>query len=158
MAMIAAQDYTGNLERLIAETFEGPPAEGGSAYLDEGAGLFQTIAPITAEIASRAPHPGAPTIAAHCVHVAYYVQALHGFLVGRKATLDWPGSWKVQKVDDAAWDAVRADLSAQYRQLRQTIETQASWGDDAIGDTMAILVHTSYHLGAIRQIVRAVTG
>lgn len=65
MATIVPHDFTSNLDRLGTETFEGPPAEGGSAYLDKGAGLFQTIEPITAEIASQEPHPGAPTIAAH---------------------------------------------------------------------------------------------
>ena len=53
-------------------------------------------------------------------------------------------------------DAVRADLRARYEQLRRTIRAQVAWGDDAIGDVMAILAHTAYHLGAIRQIARAV--
>jgi hypothetical protein len=156
MALIESHDYTGNLERLLVETFEGPPAEGGSAYLDPGAGLFPTIEPLSAEIASLAPHPGGPTIAAHCVHLGYYVQALHGFLVGLEPELDWPGSWEVQGVDGAAWDAVRADLRARYQELRHTIQRQTTWGDDPIGDSMAILVHTAYHLSAIRQILRPV--
>lgn len=158
MTKIVAADFIGNLERLLAETFEGPPAVGGSAYLDKGAGLFQTIAPITAEVASRAPLPGAPTIAAHCVHLAYYVEVLQGFILGRELELDWPAGWTVLVVDDAAWDAVRADLDARYRALRRTIETYPSWGDDPIGDALAILAHTAYHLGAIRQIVRTVDG
>jgi hypothetical protein len=156
MTRIVPADFTENLERLLAETFEGPPAVGGSAYLDKGAGLFQTIAPITAEVASRAPHAGAPTIAAHCVHLAYYVEVLHGFIIGREPEPDWPASWTVRVVDDAAWDAVRADLEERYRALRRTIETYPSWGDDLIGDALAILVHTAYHLGAIRQILRPV--
>lgn len=152
---IGARDFTGNLERLVGETFEGPGAEG-SAYLDRRAGLFQTIEPLSAEVASRSPVEGAPTIAAHCIHVAYYVRVLDDFLAGREPDVDWPGSWRVQVVDDAAWDAVRADLRARYEQLRRTISTQESWDDDPIGDVMAILVHTAYHLGAIRQIARAV--
>jgi hypothetical protein len=154
MTRIVPEDFTGNLGRLLAETFEGPPDVGGSAYLDEGAGLFQTIAPITAEVASRAPHAGAPTIAAHCVHLAYYVDVLHGFLLGREPELDWPGSWRARVGDDAAWAAVRDDLDTRYRALRRTVETHPSWGDDPIGDASAILAHTAYHLGAIRQIAR----
>jgi hypothetical protein len=71
---IAPHDFTNNLFKLLKETFEGPPPEGGSAYLDKGSGLFQTLEGITAEAASRPPAPGAPTIAAHCAHVGYYVR------------------------------------------------------------------------------------
>ena len=154
--VIVASDFTGNLERLVGETFEGPPAEGGSAYLDKNAGLFQTIDPLSAEAASRPPRAGAPTIAAHCIHVAYYVRVLDDFLTGREPDLDWPGSWRVQVVDAAAWDAVRADLRVRYEELRRTIRAQETWDDDPIGDVMAILAHTAYHLGAIRQMARAV--
>lgn len=59
-------------------------------------------------------------------------------------------------MDEAAWDGVRADLRARYERLRSTIQVQVAWGDDAIGNALAILAHTAYHLGAIRQIVRAV--
>jgi uncharacterized damage-inducible protein DinB len=156
VAMIDSRDFTGNLEKLVDETFEGPPAEGGSAYLDKNAGLFQTIEPLSAAAASRPAQPGAPTIAAHCVHVAYYVEVLHEFLSGRESELDWPGSWRVHEVDERTWDAVRADLRTRYQALRRTIQTRASWDDDTIGDALAILVHTAYHLGAIRQIARTV--
>jgi hypothetical protein len=101
--------------------------------------------------------PVSPTIAAHGVHVASYVQVLHDFLVGEEPKLDWPGSWKVHVVDEAAWNGVRADLRACYERLRATIQVQVASGDDAIGDALAVLAHTAYHLGAIRQIVRAVT-
>jgi hypothetical protein len=29
-----------------------------------------------------------------------------------------------------------------------------AWGDDSVCDSMAIVAHTAYHLGAIRQIRR----
>jgi hypothetical protein len=156
MHAIAPHDFTGNLDRLLVETFEGPPEEGGSAYLDGGAGLFQTIGSVSAEVASRAPLPGYPTIAAHCVHLGYFVQMLDGILLGEDPVLDWPGSWKVHEVDDAAWRIVRSDLHDRYRQLRATLAARGAWDDDAIGDALAILAHTAYHLGAVRQILRTV--
>ena len=45
------RDFTHNLLLLLKETFE----EGGSFYLEKGAGLFQTLDAITAEVASRKP-------------------------------------------------------------------------------------------------------
>ena len=39
MTRLAQQDFTNNLFRLLKETFE----EGGSVFLDKGAGLFQTL-------------------------------------------------------------------------------------------------------------------
>ncbi len=58
MNQIAEHDFTTNLFKLLKETFEGPPQEGRSAYLDKGAGLFQTLDAVTAEIASRSASPG----------------------------------------------------------------------------------------------------
>jgi hypothetical protein len=53
-------------------------------YLESGAGLFPTLDTITAEIASREPFPGAPSIAAHCAHLDYYVRVNHSSIVGRE--------------------------------------------------------------------------
>src|ERR1700730_16836652 len=78
MTQIARQDFTNTVCKLLKETFE----DGGSIYLDKGAGLFQTLEAITPEVASRAPVPGAPTVAAHCAHISYYVRVVHNFIVG----------------------------------------------------------------------------
>ena len=76
MADIAQHDLTKTLFSLLKETFEGP---GGSVYLDNGAGLFQTLDALTAEAASHVPGPGAQTIAAHCAHLASYVRVNHNY-------------------------------------------------------------------------------
>jgi hypothetical protein len=156
MRPIPQQDFSGNLVKLITETFEGPPEQGGSAYLDKGAGLFQTIGPLSADLASQPPCPSAPTIAAHCAHLSYYVQKLHEFVEGREPVLDWPRSWDSSVVDEAQWEAIRGELRGRYEALMGTLNSLAMWNDDSIGDSMAILVHTAYHLGAIRQIVRSI--
>ena len=156
MTQIARHDFTNNFFTLLTETFEGPRGEGGSAYLDKGVGLFQTLDALTAEAASRPPFPGAPTIAAHCVHVAYYVRVLHNFILGQQQELDWPGSWRVQHVEPEEWAALKDELRSAYDALKKTLDALETWGDEAVGDSMAIVVHTAYHLGAIRQAVRAV--
>ena len=43
MKTIAKEDFTDKFFQLLKESFEGPPPQTGSAYLDKGAGLFQTL-------------------------------------------------------------------------------------------------------------------
>ena len=156
MNQIAEHDFTTNLFKLLKETFEGPPQEGGSAYLDKGAGLFQTLDAVTAEIASRSASPGAPTIAAHCAHVRYYVEVLGAYLGGQDPKVDWAASWRTPHVGPAEWDALRHNMRSGYEALSQTLLGVRTWNDDPVGDSMAIVVHTAYHLGAIRQVLRVV--
>ena len=149
------EEFTINLFKLLRETFEGPPAEGGNAYLDKGAGLFQTLDGVSAETASRAPWPGASTVAAHCYHARYYVDVLHNFLAGREQTVDWNASWQVSQMDAAEWESLKNDLRRAYDSLVESLESIEAWSDDPVGDSMAIVVHTAYHLGAIRQLLKA---
>ncbi len=150
MTRLAQQEFTHNLLKLLKETFE----EGGSIFLDKGAGLFQTLDSITPEVASREPLPGAPSIAAHCAHLGYYVRVLHNFIVGREQEVDWPSSWRVHRVGVGEWEVLKGSLRSGYDDLRTSLNSLAAWRDDSVCDSMAIVAHTSYHLGAIRQIRR----
>ncbi|MDQ3804510.1 MAG: DinB family protein [Acidobacteriota bacterium] len=154
MKTIAQEDYTGSFFQLLKETFEGPPADKGSAYLDKGAGLFQTLDALTAEAASARPWPGATTVAAHCEHVRFYVLALYDFMRGATGKVDWGRSWVVQSVSPAEWDRLREDLRRAYATVTEHLRSAETWGDAEVGDGMAILVHTAYHLGAIRQLIK----
>jgi hypothetical protein len=152
MTQIARQDFTKGLFMLLKETFE----EGGSVYLAKDTALFQTLEATTPEAASRPPVPGAPTVAAHCAHVSYYLQVVHNFIVGQEQEVDWPSSWRVQQVGRDEWEALKSELRTGYETLTQTLESLPAWGDGPLADSMAILAHTAYHLGAMRQVVRAV--
>lgn len=154
MKTIVQENFTNSFFQLLKETFEGPPPETGSAYLDKGAGLFQTLEEVTAETASISSRPGAPTIAAHCEHARFYVVALYEFMRGATGKVDWKQSWLVQTVTPAEWDALKQNLQRAYTTVTGHLQTVETWGDDEVGDAMAILVHTAYHLGAIRQLVR----
>lgn len=155
MKTIAQEDYTNSFFQLLKETFEGPPPETGSAYLDQGAGLFQTLESVTAEAASISVSPEAPTIAAHCEHVRFYVSALLELMRGATNKIDWKQSWLVRTVSPAEWDDLRESLRRAYTTTTEHLQSVVKWSDEEIGDGMAILVHTAYHLGALRQLVRA---
>src|SRR5262249_39704418 len=151
MTGIVANDFTGNLFRLLTETFDGPAREGASAYLDKESGLFETLDGVTSEAASTVPFAGGTTVAAHCGHIRYYVRVLHNFILRRDQEVDWSESWKVSRVDPSEWAALKHDLRHAYEGLRRTLESVEAWGDEEVGDSMAIVVHTAYHLGAVRQ-------
>jgi hypothetical protein len=148
--------YTDTFFQLLDETFAGPPPEGGSAYLDKGTGLFQTLDQVTAQAASIAIRPGAPTIAAHCEHLRFYVEALHAFMRGSTDKVDWKLSWLVQTVTTEEWNDLKGGLRRAHAELTQHLESVERWGDAEVGDGMAILVHSAYHLGAIRLLVRSI--
>jgi hypothetical protein len=156
MKTIRLEDFTGSFFQLLTETFEGPPAGRGSAYLDKGAGLFQTLDALTAEAASAAPWPGGPTVAAHCDHARFYLLALLDFMRGATAKIDWGQSWLTHTVGAEEWERLRGELRRAYETVAEHLRSLEAWGDEEVGDSMAILVHTAYHLGAVRQMVKAV--
>ena len=156
MGTIVEEDFTGSLFTLLKETFEGPPPKTASAYLDQGGGLFQTVENVTAEDASRAVKPGAPTIAAHCAHARFYVSVLHRYMQGPLEDVDWKQSWLVQTVSPAEWEALREELREAYTSLTEALRSVEGWGERPVGAALAIVAHTAYHLGAVRQLVRMV--
>jgi hypothetical protein len=151
MADIARHDFTKNLFALLEETFEGP---GGNTYLDRGSGLFQTLDALTAESASHVPRVGAQTIAAHCAHLAYYVRVNHNCAMGRQQEVDWPSSWRRQQVGSREWEELKDRVRREYDALIESLESLETWSDQQIGDSVAIVAHTAYHLGAIRHALK----
>jgi hypothetical protein len=154
METIARQDFTTSFFRLLTETFEGPPEDTGSAYLDKKAGLFQTLEQVTAEVASTPVRPGSQTIAAHCEHVRFYVVVAFDFMRGNTERIDWSKSWLVHTVTAEEWEELKKGLKSAYTTVLDYLQSTEKWGDEEVGDGMAIIVHTAYHLGSIRQLVR----
>jgi hypothetical protein len=155
MGIIAQEDFADNFFTLFKETFEGPPPQTASCYLDQNAGLFQTLEQVSAETASRSFQPGAPTIAAHCEHVRFYIAALQELMHGPADKIDWKQSWLLQTVNASAWETLKGELRQAYETVSEELRSLETWSDIPVGHGMAILVHTAYHLGSIRQLARA---
>jgi hypothetical protein len=154
MRTIAEEDFTGNLFTLLKETFEGPPPKTSAAFLDQGCGLFQTVEQLTAEDASRPAVPGGTTVAAHCAHVKFYLDVLHRYAQGPIEQADWKQSWLVQTVSAEEWEALKRELRAAYDTVFEALRSAESWGERNVGAAMAIIAHTAYHLGAVRQLLK----
>jgi hypothetical protein len=65
--------------------------------LDGGTSLFETLADITAEEASRPVSKQSANLAAQVNHTRFYIDAL----IDQTENADWDGSWQVGAVTDA---------------------------------------------------------
>ena len=149
---IAPDNLIKSLEYLYRETFEGSPPEG-SIYLDRGCGVFSSIENLSAQAASK--EIAGNTIAAHTEHLRYYLEVLSNFLQGKVQGADWNKSWSKKSVSDDEWEKLKADLRKTYEMVGRVFPNVKEWGEDQITEAYAIVVHTAYHLGAIRQIAKS---
>ncbi len=121
-------------------------------YLDRGTSMFETLATISAEEASRPVSASCASIAAQVNHVTYYLDVLRSDIAGREVgEVDWSHAWQLGPVSDGEWTAVIEALRAGLTETRNVLR-DADWNEeDSVYGAIAILVHTAYHLGEIRQ-------
>ena len=152
MNSIQFEDFTNNIIILLEETFEKPQGY----YLDRSSGgLFGTLEHVTADTASGLFKPGVTTIAAHVYHTNFYlnevvVRSLRGEEVPK---LNWQKSWEFKTVTDLEWQSLKQQLHQTYETMMQLVKARETWDDQSITDTLVALAHTSYHVGAIRQMI-----
>ncbi len=155
-AQIALEHFAGPLNALLDETFE----QVQEAYLDPGTSLFETLATISAEEASRPVSACCASIAAQVEHVCFFLtltlRLARGEAVG---AVDWAASWQRTSVTDEEWAALTGRLRDAYQELRSLSREPRTWEDEkAIAGAMGLVVHTAYHLGEIRQALCTVRG
>jgi hypothetical protein len=148
--MIPVKDFTQNLFQLMEETFE-PKHHG--IYLDEGTSLFETLETVSAQEASIPVGGKCASLAAQVAHVIFYMEALERYVVHHDTgRVDWGEIWRtVEKVTPEAWEESKGKLQETYRRISNLFRENAEWGEDSIGGSLAIVIHTAYHLGEIRQ-------
>jgi len=125
-------------------------------FLDGRTSLMETLAGISAAEASRPITEDGTTIASQVDHLRFYIRVSLDYIDGKQTgKADWQGSWKRKVVSDAEWDTLRQEVTDDYRQLLTHLKNLPDWNDDnRLGGILGIVVHTAYHLGAIRQIMR----
>ena len=146
---MATECFTNELYDLLDETF----TQVQGIYLDRGASFFETLETISAQEASRPVSATCASIAAQVEHVRFYLQVL-GDVIRKKPVgkIDWEESWQLKQVTPEEWDALKQRLRETHRDLLATMKNLEVWeGEDDIGASLAILAHTAYHLGEIRQ-------
>ena len=149
-ATVSAPHFTENLFAILTETFE----RTSGIYLDKGTDFFSTLAALSAEQASS-PVLGT-TVAAQIVHTAFYLRALERYFEGFTGKTAWDESWTVQRVTEPEWDALRAQFRDDYERVVRKLRAVTAWDEGALDFGMTVTVHSAYHLGAVRQLVKAV--
>jgi hypothetical protein len=66
---------------------------------------------------------------------------------------DWGKIWReTNTVTPEQWEALKHDLRASYDRIKGLIADTPAWSSEQhIGGAIAVIVHTAYHLGEIRQ-------
>lgn len=146
---IALDDFLNSFFDLLDETFETHHG----IYLDKNTSLFQTLETVTAEEASIPVGGKCASLAAQVAHVTFYLEVLERYIFYNDTSrVDWGEIWRrVEKVTPEEWEAYKADLELTYRRIDKLLHENETWNEDRLGGAMAIVVHTAYHLGEIRQ-------
>lgn len=123
-------------------------------YTAPATSLLETLEGLGAKAASKAHSPHPETIAGHAFHAKFYLEASLARLRGEApGDPDWASSWAVQTVSPEAWDRLRSDLAATYAQVMRLIMTAEDWeAPGLLAGVVAMIAHSAYHLGAIRQL------
>jgi hypothetical protein len=146
---IEQKRFTDTLMLLLDETFNVHHG----IFLNKNTSLFETLDSIGPEVASR-PVGRCATLAAQVAHVTLYLDVLESYVLGKPVgKVDWDEIWRtIGSVSPAEWDRLRRNLKQTHGRVMGTLQGLNSWDDDkVIGGTLAIVAHTAYHLGAIRQ-------
>ncbi|NJC95816.1 MAG: hypothetical protein C3F07_09080 [Anaerolineales bacterium] len=148
--MTTSQDFANNLFALMEETFE---AKHHGIFLDKGTSLFETLETVSAQEASIPVGGKCASLAAQVAHVTFYLEVLERYVLHHDTSpADWGLIWRtVEKVTPEEWHAYKNKLMDTYRRIEKMFHDTETWNEDSIGGAMAIVVHTAYHLGEIRQ-------
>jgi hypothetical protein len=150
MGSVKTEHFTEALNELLTETFDSV----NGYYLDKGTSLFETLATISAAQASIPVGGKCATLAAQVAHTAFYLETLETVVrSGQFTRVDWNEIWStVVAVDDAGWDALKLRLANARDLIRTLISDTQDWPSAReIGGAIAMIAHTAYHLGEIRQ-------
>ncbi len=146
---IKQEDFLNSILNLLDETFE----HHHGIYLDEGTSLLETLETVSAQEASIPVGGKCASLAAQTTHVIFYLEVLERYIVHQDtSSVDWDEIWRtVEQVTPEEWAALKLKFEETYRRLDKTIRDNPTWNEDTIGGSMAIVVHSAYHLGEIRQ-------
>jgi hypothetical protein len=149
------------LQTLLSELGDGGTGEACYVLNPTDPGILKSLARISAADASRTPAAGGASIAAHVDHLCYGFELLNRYASGDNeafATADYSRSWERTSVSDDEWRQLRERLVVQLQIWRDTVGELDPTVQLHVTGAIASVVHLAYHLGAIRQIDRALAG
>ncbi len=150
MSTIQSEHFTKALFVMLEETFDNVVG----IFLDKGTSLFETLAGISAKEASIPVGGKCATLAAQVKHVAFYLDVtVKSVNDPNFPRVDWMEIWNtVNVVDESEWQAIQDELRTSYVLIQELIKSTPAWSSEReLGGAMAVIAHTAYHLGEIRQ-------
>lgn len=150
MTTIQSEHFTKAIYMLLDESFENVQG----IFLDRKTSMFETLAGISAEEASIPVGGKCATLAAQVKHVAFYLEVIVRFMRDPQSPqADWGEVWRtVSSVTPDEWQSIQNELRINYQNMRKYIESVQEWPNaETVGTAMAIIAHSAYHLGEIRQ-------
>jgi hypothetical protein len=148
------------LSTILTELADGAGSQWCWVLNTEDPGLLRSLDRLSAAEASAVPPAGGSSIAAHVDHVRYGLSLLNRWSGGENPfdNADWSASWRRTTVSDEEWKTLRRDLGAELHTWRDVVRTPRTVDEMALTGMVASVVHLAYHLGAIRQMNRALRG
>ena len=123
-------------------------------------GLLASLDRLSAAAAS-ASHDGGASIAAHVDHLRYGLSLLNRWADGVPPPwpdMDFTASWRRNVVSEDAWRTLRDELRREATRWAEALGAPRQVSDVEAGWVAGCVAHLAYHLGAIRQIDRALRG
>jgi hypothetical protein len=147
---IDQERFTEALFDVLEETFQTHHG----IYLDAGTSLFETLETVQASEASRPVGGKCASLAAQVAHVTFYLEVLEGYMLEHETgKVDWDEIWRtVREVTPDEWESLKRQLKQTHQRVFAMMRGLETWDNEAsIEGALAIVVHTAYHLGEIRQ-------
>lgn len=149
----------GSLGTLLGELVDGTPPTGGYMLNLDDPGLLRSLERITAAEASVVHNEGG-SIAAHVRHVTYGISLMNKWAQGENPwhTADWAASWRQPAVTEDSWKRTREALADELHRWLAVVKQPRDMDERELTGMIGSIAHLAYHLGAIRQMNRALRG
>ena len=150
-----------SLALLFAELVDGPASDAAFMLNSGDPGLLRSLEGLSAAAASATVAPDGASIAAHLDHVRYGLTLMNRWHDGEAnpwADADWAASWRRPAVSPEQWATLRDQLRDEVRRWHSALGTPRDLSATELNGVIASVAHLAYHLGAIRQIDRAIGG
>ncbi len=150
------QDSSDLFQKEILEVLDETFEKVRGIFLDGGTSLFETIAKISSEEASKPITASGTSIAAQVEHICFYLEAIRDYVTGvDRGRIDWRESWRENQVTDEEWRRLTENLRKEYDRTLALLRETNDWSSEKnVGGALAVIAHTAYHLGSIRQILK----
>lgn len=148
------------LVNVLNELMDGPSPEWALVLNPGDIGLLQSLDALSAEQASMMPAGGGSSIAAHVDHLRYGLELLNRWSDGEDPfkDADYSASWTRNTVSEEEWGSRREALRQQVNHWRESLQRPRDLTPFELSAVVGSVVHLAYHLGAVRQINRAMAG